>query len=107
MPMTDTKIKERRSKQRIRFEAPASVTAGQHSIAASTRDISDRGLFFFTDTRVEVGSEIDVVLMLREELRLPFNGMVCCHGHVVRSDSGGGQYGIAVQIDRLAPVPQV
>jgi len=96
--------KERRGQQRIRFEAPATVTAGQHSIAASTKDITDRGLFFFTDARLELGSEIDIVIMLPEEVGMPLSGMVCCHGRVVRSDSGGGQYGFAVQIDRLAPV---
>ena len=55
----------------------------------------------------EVGSQIDLIVMLPEEVGLPVSGMVCCHAHVVRSDSGRGQYGIAVEIDRLAPVPQV
>ena len=105
--MSDAKFKERRERQRISFKAPATVTADQHSIAASTKDISDRGLFFFTDARIEPGSEIDLVLMLPEEVGLPVSGMVCCHGRVVRSDSGGGEYGVAVQIDRFAPVPQV
>jgi Tfp pilus assembly protein PilZ len=105
--VTDSKLKERRNQQRIRFASPATVTAGQHSIAASTKDISDRGLFFFTDARFELGSEIDIVITLPEEVGLPLSGMVCCHGRVVRSDSGGGQYGVAVQIDRFAPVPQV
>ena len=103
--MTDSNFMERRIKQRIRFDALASVDAGRHSIAASTKNITDRGLFFFTDARLEVSSEINVVVMLPEEVGLPLRGMVCCHGHVVRSDSGGGQYGVGVQIDRLAPVP--
>jgi hypothetical protein len=103
----DSKSKERRNQQRIRFEAPATVTTGPHSIAASTKDISDRGLFFFTDARFELGSEIDLVIMLSEEVGLPLSGMVCCHGRIVRSDSGRGQYGFAVEIDRFAPVPQV
>jgi hypothetical protein len=98
---------ERRSQQRIRFEAPATVTAGQHSIAASTKDVSERGLFFFTDARFELGSEIDMIVMLPDETGLPISGMVCCHGHVVRLDSDGGQYGVAVEIDRFAPVSQV
>ena len=105
--MTDSKSKERRNQQRIRFEAPATVTTGQHSIAASTKDISERGLFFFTDARVEPGSEIDIVISLPEEVGLPLSGMVCCHGRVVRSDSGRGQYGFAVEIDRFATVRQV
>ena len=105
--MTDSKSKERRGKQRIRFEGPATIMTGQHSVAASTKDISDRGLFFFTDARVEPGSEIDIVLTLPEEVGLPLSGMVCCHGRVVRSNSASGQYGVAVQIDRLASGPQV
>jgi hypothetical protein len=105
--VTDFKSKERRNRQRIRFEGPATVTTGQHSIAASTKDISDRGLFFFTDARFELGSEIDMVIMLPEEVGLPLSGMVCCHGRIVRSDSGSGQYGVAAEIDRFAPVPQI
>ena len=105
--MTDSKSKERRHQRRIRFESPATVTTGQHSIAASTKDISDRGLFFFTDARIDLGSEIDMVIMLPEEVGLPLSGMVCCHGRIVRSDSASGQYGVAVEIDRFAPVPQV
>lgn len=105
--LTGSKSKERRSQQRIRFEAPATIAAGLQSIAASTKDISTRGLFIFTDTRPEIGSEIDIVVTLPEEVGLPLSGMVCCHGRVVRSDFAGGQYGFAVEIDRLAPVPLV
>ncbi|MBZ5631007.1 MAG: PilZ domain-containing protein [Acidobacteriia bacterium] len=104
--MTDFKFKERRGQHRTRFEAPATVTAGKHKIAASTKDISERGLFFFTDARCKVGSEIDIVVRLPEGVGLPLSGMVCCHGRVVRSDSAGGQFGVAMQIDRLAAVPQ-
>jgi hypothetical protein len=105
--LTNFTFKERRSHERVRYESPATVTAGQHSIAASTKDITDRGLFFFTDARVEPGSEIDIVLMLPEEVKLPLSGMVCCRGRVVRSDSGRGQYGVAVEIDRFETVPQI
>ena len=105
--MAESKAKERRDHQRIRFQAPATVTGGQHSIAASTKDITDRGLFLFTDARFEIGSEIDVLITLPEEVGLMVSGMVCCHGRVVRSNSGSGQYGVAVQIDRLMPVPQI
>jgi Tfp pilus assembly protein PilZ len=107
MPLHDSKFKERRRQQRVRFKAPASVTAGHHSIAASTKDVSDRGLFFLTDARFELGSEIDILVELPEEVELLLSGMVCCHGRVVRSDCSGGQCGMGVQIDRLAPVPQV
>jgi hypothetical protein len=105
--VAESKASERRDHQRIRFEAPATVTGGQHTIAASTKDITHRGLFFFTDARFEIGSEIDILITLPEEVGMPVSGMVCCHGRVVRSDSGSGQYGVAVEIDRLLPVPQI
>jgi PilZ domain len=98
---------DRRSRQRICFESPATVTTGQHTIAASVKEINDRGLFFFTDARLEVGSEIDIVITLPDELGLPLSGMVCCHARVVRSDFGVSQHGVAAKIDRFAPLPQV
>jgi hypothetical protein len=105
--LADSNFKERRRRQRIPFKAPAAITTGQRAIGASTKDITDRGLFFFADARLELGSEIDILITLPEEVGLPVSGMVCCHGRVVRSDFAGRQYGFAVQIDRLAPVPQV
>jgi Tfp pilus assembly protein PilZ len=105
--LAEANPKERRNNQRIRYQAPATVTGGQHTIAASTKDITDRGLFFFTDARFEIGSEIDVLITLPAEVGMPVSGMVCCHGRVVRSESERGQYGVAVQIDRLMPVPQI
>jgi CheY-like chemotaxis protein len=105
--LTDSRFMERRRQQRILFESPAIVTEGRHSMAASAKDITDRGLFFFTDARFELGSEINLIVMLPEEGGLPVSGMACCHGRVVRSDSGSGHYGVAVQIDRFASVPQV
>jgi hypothetical protein len=107
MPVAEPTGKERRSQQRIRFEAPATVSADQHTLAASTKDISIRGLFLFTDMRLKEGSEIDIIITLPEKLGLPVSGMVCCHGRVVRVDSNGGQHGIAVELDRLEVVPQV
>lgn len=99
--MTVFKLRERRNQQRVRYESVATVTAGEHSIAASTKDISDRGLFFFTDARFELGSEIDLMVMLPEEVGLLADGMVCCHGRVVRMEGGDGQFGVAVEINRL------
>lgn len=105
--MVDPRTPQRRE-PRIPFNAPATVTTGEHSLAASTKDISARGLFFFTDVPLSVGGGIDIVLMLPEELRLPFSGMVCAHGQVVRIErSGGQQYGIGVKIGRITPVAQV
>jgi hypothetical protein len=105
MTVADSKLKERRGQQRIRFEAPATITAGQQSIAASTKDFSERGLFIFTGACFELGSEISVAITL--PAKWDCRALVCCHGRVVRSNSSGGQYGVAVLIDRFTPLPQI
>jgi hypothetical protein len=92
--LADNKFGERRGEQRISFQSPATFRTDKHTVAASTKDISSRGLFFFTDVKLTEGSEIDIV---------PLSGMVCCHGRVVRVEVSGGQYGIAIIIDRINP----
>jgi Tfp pilus assembly protein PilZ len=80
----------------------------RNTVAASTKDISEGGVFFFTDARFELNNEIDLVFTLPQQVGLPLSGLVCCHGRVVRVDSPDGrQYGIGVKIDRLMPVQQV
>lgn len=99
-------IHERRGQQRTPCATPATVTAGQHTIAASMKNISPRGLFFITDALfVGAGCDIAIVLVLPEGLGLPLTGMVCCHGRVVRVSSCFGQYGIAAEIERMAYAP--
>lgn len=107
MPVPDSTFKERRGQLRIPFKAAATVSAGQHTLAASTKDISNHGVFLFTDMRFKVGSEIDIMVALPVEFAFPASGMICCHGRVVRVDPTGGQYGIAVRLDRLEVAPQV
>ncbi len=103
--MSDNANSERRRHLRIRYEAPATVAAADHKLAASVKDISERGLFCFTDANIEIGSAVDIIVMLPKEAGLPVSGMVCCSGHIVRSTISSGQFGIAVEIDKMAPVP--
>ena len=103
--MSESTRSERRRQPRIRYEAPATVAAADHKLAASVKDISERGLFCFTDANIEIGSTVDVIIMLPKEAGLPVSGMVCCSGHIVRSSISSGQFGIAVEIDQMAPVP--
>ncbi len=105
--MATPTFNDRRQQPRIAFKSPATITVGQHTVAASARDISASGLFFFTDVPLVAGGEIEIVLVLPEERGLPFQGMIHCHGRVVRTESSGGQqYGIGVRIESLVAVPQ-
>ena len=87
--------------------APATIRASGHTLAAATRDVSLGGVFIVTDVALREGSDMEIVLMLPKGLGLPVGGMVCCHGKIVRTETIEGQYGVAVQIDRLAPLSQV
>ena len=100
--MNNTKRKYKRHKT----TTPATIRAGEHTLAATTRDISLGGLFIFTDAALREGSEIEVVLMLPKELGLPSSEMVCCHGKIVRSETIDGQQGIAATIERFQALPQ-
>jgi hypothetical protein len=96
---------ERRNQQRILCATPATLTTGKHTIAASLKDISRRGLFFITDAFVGAGCDVSIVFVLPAGLGLPVTGMVCCSGRVVRVSSCSGQFGIAMEIEGMAYLP--
>ncbi|MGI9104032.1 MAG: PilZ domain-containing protein [Terriglobales bacterium] len=101
--MADEPANERRQQPRIPLDARATIARAEQKIAASTKDISERGLFFFSEARIEVGSDIDILLMVPEDIGLPINGMVCCHGRIVRMAPAGEQYGMGMEIDGVEP----
>jgi c-di-GMP-binding flagellar brake protein YcgR len=96
----------KRKYKRHKTTTPATVRSGEHTLAATTRDVSLGGLFIFTDAALREGSEIEVVLMLPKELGLPDSQMVCCHGKIVRSEMVDGQHGVAATIERFQSLPQ-
>jgi hypothetical protein len=92
--------------ERHEMAAPATIRAGGHTLAATTKDISLGGVFIVTDAALREGTDIEVVLMLPKELGLSAREMVCCHGKIVRSKIKDGQHGIAAKIERFQAVPQ-
>jgi Tfp pilus assembly protein PilZ len=104
--MQAPKFGTQRRHQRLQVALPATLKVGNHSVAASIRDISVGGLFVFTDTPFREGSEIEIVLMLPKELGLPASEMVCCHGKIVRAELSAGHCGIAAEIERYQAFPQ-
>ena len=97
--MTTTEIG--RLYERLEMAAPATIRAGGHTLAATTRDVSLGGVFIVTDAALREGTDIEVVLMLPKGLGLTASGMVCCCGKVVRTETMEGQYGIAAKIERF------
>lgn len=71
-----------------------------------TRDVSFRGVYFFTDTGFEIGSRIDFVLTLPKRITLATDVHIHCAGLVVRVEPHNGQSGVAAQIDKYDFLPQ-
>ncbi len=100
---------ELRGKRRIKTKVRATVKGNSRSVLAETRDISSGGMFLYADGTFDVGSEIQIVLLLPRELGLVTDRMVCCHATVLRIEppNAEGRQGIAAAIDRFAMMNQV
>jgi PilZ domain len=100
---------EKRAATRVAWEIPASVSFRGHGRAqVELKDISTRGLFFFTEANVERQSKLEIVLMMPPEVG-PFGRQwVCCEATVVRVENQpGAKVGVAAVINRCEALPQV
>lgn len=100
-------VSTQRRHRRHNAVLPAVLRLGQHSVAATTRDISLSGLFLFTDEGLHEGTTIEVVMLLPKEIGLPESGIVCCYGKIVRTEQLSGRFGVAATIERFQAMPQV
>jgi len=101
---------EKRAVARVPWQLPASVTFGNCDRAqVEVRDISARGLFFFTQAKVKESSKLEVVLMMPPEVPHLGGQWVCCQATVVRvdEDKPNQKTGVAAVIDRCEALPQI
>lgn len=98
---------ERRSGTRIATRVPTRVRTSQGTdLPAETRDVSANGIFLYTDSKMEKGSEVELVLILPPELTSGERCWVCCQATVVRVEEGA-EFGVAAQIRRMDILPEV
>ncbi|HZR55688.1 MAG TPA: PilZ domain-containing protein [Terriglobales bacterium] len=105
---------ERRVATRIRAKVPVSVKVaeGNLQVTGHTRDLSDSGIFFYTDSVLAEGSELEMVLILPPELTQGEKRWVCCQASVVRlengkENNGKGKIGVAARIQKLEIMPEM
>jgi len=100
---------EKRAARRVQWKLPASVNFGDTARAqVELKDISSRGLFFFTPEKVEQSSKLEIVLMMPPELEQFGGQWVCCQATVVRVEKDTpGKVGVAAVIDRCEALPQI
>ena len=96
--MADAKDdKEKRNTRRFALRLPVAVNQGNNgSEAATTRDVSARGVCFYLDSSVVAGSPIEFTLTLPPEITLTESIRVRCKGKVVRVEDGTSEQKVAV-----------
>jgi len=98
---------ERRSGTRVVARVPTRVrTAHGDDEKAQTRDVSANGVFLYTNSRMEKGTEVELVLILPPELTSGEKCWVCCQATVVRVEEGP-EFGVAARIRRMDILPEV
>ena len=98
---------ERRSGTRIASRVPTRVRTAQGAdLPAETRDVSANGVFLYTKSKMEKGSDVELVLILPPELTSGEKYWVCCQATVVRVEDGP-EFGVAAQIRRMDILPEV
>src|SRR5713101_303996 len=106
--MADTKV-ERRSGKRVQADIPLSIKLPQGDLEATgrSRDLSETGIFFYTDAKIGEGSELDMVLILPPELTQGEKRWVCCQASVVRVEDSidGSDFGVAANIRSIDMLP--
>jgi|SRR5579871_5411473 hypothetical protein len=99
---------ERRSGTRIATRVSTRVrTADGPDQTAETRDVSANGVFLYTNSKMEKGTDVELVLILPRELTSGEKCWVCCQATIVRVEANGSDFGVAAQIRRMDILPEV
>lgn len=98
---------ERRSGKRISTRVSTRVRTQQGVVHdAETRDVSANGVFLYTKSKIETGTDVELVLILPPEMTSGEKCWVCCQATVVRVEEGP-QFGVAAQIRRMDILPEM
>jgi PilZ domain len=98
-------IADRRVTRRYTFEAPLRVRIWKSDIPAQraeSENLSEKGIFFTTDSLLRVGAMVEILLEMPEEITDEPTIEWLCTGHVVRVEplnSSRGKLGVGVQFD--------
>lgn len=108
--MPQPKRNNRRA-ERYPYRIPTSVRypKATREAMATTGNLSQKGVFFFFDDKVEPGTDIELVLIMPPEIPEFARRWVCCSARVVRVEEKPGQkqVGIAAEITRCEALPEI
>ena len=92
---------DRRGRQRFSLNAPLIVIVKDREISAYTRDLSNRGVYFYlgSDDIASVDLDFDFTLELPPEITLSTVCRIQCRGRAVRKETVPGDLtGVAAEI---------
>lgn len=99
---------ERRAGSRIATRVSTHVRTPEGAdLTGRTRDVSANGVFLYTKTRMEKGTDVELVLILPPELTSGEKCWVCCQATIVRVEEEGSEWGVAAQIRRMDILPEI
>jgi hypothetical protein len=100
---------ERRTSRRFTMALPLTIRLHRSSGAlerrGETRDVSFRGLYFWTNEEFEADIPIEFVLTLPKEITGAGDVNIRCFGRVIRVEPGQKTRGVAARIDRYEFLP--
>jgi hypothetical protein len=100
---------ERRTSRRFTMALPLTIRLHRSSGAlerhGETRDVSFRGLYFWTDEEFEPDIPIEFVLTLPKEITQAGDVNIRCFGRVIRVEPRQKTRGVAARIDRYEFLP--
>ena len=106
--MTDH-ISENRLQARKPVRVPVKLRQADGSEQqALTRDLSSTGIFLYSDSGLEAGAKLELVIMLPPGLGVGPGGWTLCLASVVRVEEGEGKgVGVAATLDRIVLLPEL
>jgi hypothetical protein len=105
---SETVTNERRSGDRVPVRVPIKVRHDGSDHEGITRDLSSSGIFLYSESGMEPGSKLELVVMLPPGLGLGPGGWTLCQASVVRVEKSDGKgMGIAATLDRVEFVPEI
>jgi c-di-GMP-binding flagellar brake protein YcgR len=104
----ETERSEKRSRRRMPVRAPVKVRKSDGTEGSGvTRDLSSTGIFLYSESGLEAGSKLELVVMLPPSLGLGPGGWTLCEASVVRVEQGEGKgVGVAATLDRIELLPE-
>ena len=100
---------ERRSRSRTPVRVPVKVRKPDGTEQeAVTRDLSSSGIFLYSESGLEAGAQLELVITIPPGLGLGPGGWALCQASVVRvEDEGDQRVGVAASLDRIELLPEI